>query len=77
MNTHQIDLGTLDLGNNHHTEHFAKEAARHEQLIATIYDLPSRDDIQVTYMDKYRNRYTDTWDVGELCSLLSPHVEDN
>jgi hypothetical protein len=69
--THTVNLGRLDLGNNHHTGHLFAELAKgeHPELDA-LRDLPAHDDVLLTYSDKYGNTYTDTFDNSELCDMV-------
>lgn len=76
MNTHTFNLGRLDLGNNHHTGHLMQELAKVPDLYDQLRHLPSRDDARITYGDKYGNKYADTWDVGELCTMMKPHAPE-
>ncbi len=68
--TEVVDLGTLDLGNNHHAGHLFTEIASNEEsadaLLERLGNMEARADVTLTYVDKYRNKYENTWDVGEL-----------
>lgn len=79
INVYEVDLGTLNVGNNHTTSHMItaiQESEMYDDLINELGNMISNSELVVKYKDNYGNNYRTDYDSSEFYDFVKRDSDD-
>lgn len=74
IDVYEVDLGSLNVGNNHTTNHLVEaiqESDKYEELIEATYNMVSNSELKLKYKDRFGNNYEEDFDSSEFNDIIA------